>query len=130
MGLNVLVCLCVLMCVCVSICVSVCVYKHMYVCLCICVCLCVYSLHTMNTYKCIYTGIHVNTCMYMYVHITSLHHHFIDIDECANNTVNICEQKCINTQGSFMCACNSGFELNSDETTCRGKYKLLLTVFV
>ena len=57
--------------------------------------------------------------------------HFIDIDECANNTnntVNNCEQKCINTQGSFMCACNSGFELNSDETTCRGKYKLLSTV--
>ena len=27
-----------------------------------------------------------------------------------------------------MCACNSGFELNNDETTCRGKYKLLSTV--
>ena len=27
-----------------------------------------------------------------------------------------------------MCACNTGFELNSDETTCRGKYKLLSTV--
>ena len=55
---------------------------------------------------------------------TCIYYYFIDIDECANNTLNLCEQTCINTQGSFMCACNTGFKLNSDETTCSGMYKL------
>ena len=49
---------------------------------------------------------------------------FIDIDECANNTLNLCEQRCINTQGDFMCACNTGFELTSDKMTCSGNWKL------
>ena len=57
---------------------------------------------------------------------TCIYCHFIDIDECANNTLNLCEQICINTQGDFVCACNTGFKLNSDETTCSGKYKLFL----
>ena len=53
-----------------------------------------------------------------------LYFFLIDIDECANSTLNICEQRCINTQGSFMCACNNtGFQLNDDEITCSGEYQ-------
>ena len=50
--------------------------------------------------------------------------HFVDIDECANITLNICEQRCINIPGDFMCDCYSGFELNDDGITCSGKLSI------
>ena len=54
----------------------------------------------------------------------NLYFFLIDIDECANSTLNICEQRCINTEGSFMCACNNtGFQLNDDGITCSGEYQ-------
>ena len=48
------------------------------------------------------------------------HYFFIDIDECANSTLNLCEQRCINIPGDFMCACDTGFELTSNGMTCSG----------
>ncbi|KAH9523872.1 hypothetical protein Btru_047284, partial [Bulinus truncatus] len=39
-----------------------------------------------------------------------------DIDECQNAT--ICEQKCINTEGSYYCGCSDGYRLNTDSKTC------------
>ena len=50
-------------------------------------------------------------------------HTQIDIDECANDTMNNCEQRCINTQGSFLCACGTGYQLNNDGMTCSGIYR-------
>ena len=47
-------------------------------------------------------------------------HTQIDIDECANDTMNNCEQRCVNTQGSFLCACGTGYQLNNDGMTCSG----------
>lgn len=41
----------------------------------------------------------------------------IDIDECAEGNTG-CEY-CHNTPGSFQCTCPDGFELNTDEKTCR-----------
>ena len=38
-----------------------------------------------------------------------------DIDECEGN---ICQQGCTNTDGSFECSCEDGFELAEDGTTC------------
>ena len=35
-----------------------------------------------------------------------------DINECSNATSNICNQTCINTPGSYYCACYSGYRLN------------------
>ena len=43
-----------------------------------------------------------------------------DIDECITNRDN-CQQTCTNTRGSFTCGCGSGYRLNSDGRTCRGK---------
>ncbi|RZB39105.1 CUB, FXa inhibition, and/or EGF CA domain containing protein [Asbolus verrucosus] len=40
-----------------------------------------------------------------------------DVDECAS-LFHECEQICINTVGSYKCACNPGFELHSDGKTC------------
>ncbi|XP_065336697.1 protein tolkin-like [Cloeon dipterum] len=41
-----------------------------------------------------------------------------DINEC--ESTNNCEQECINTIGSYYCACNVGYELHSDGKRCIG----------
>ena len=41
----------------------------------------------------------------------------LDIDECAANT-NVCQQRCVNVDGTYNCDCNYGYRLNSDRTTC------------
>ena len=33
----------------------------------------------------------------------------------------VCDQKCINTDGSYYCNCMDGFSLNSDLISCDGK---------
>ena len=45
-----------------------------------------------------------------------------DINECLNGVAN-CHQVCVNDVGTYHCACFSGFELNTDNTTCSGKCK-------
>ena len=59
-------------------------------------------------------------------------HHAItiitDINECTNGAVGIginngtdwCEQKCINTPGSYRCDCFSGYTLDANNKTCTG----------
>ena len=36
---------------------------------------------------------------------------------------------CINTVGSFICECNTGYELNDDLITCTGMYSVLPRIF-
>ena len=43
-----------------------------------------------------------------------------DINECSTG-VSGCQQTCTNTEGSFLCGCNSGFNLNSNGRTCSGE---------
>ncbi|CAC5355720.1 unnamed protein product [Mytilus coruscus] len=40
-----------------------------------------------------------------------------DINECQTGTDN-CQQNCINTHGSFICSCESGYSMNSNGATC------------
>ena len=40
-----------------------------------------------------------------------------DINECLNSS---CDQICINTNGSFICECDPGYQLNEDLMTCSG----------
>ncbi|EDW86389.2 uncharacterized protein Dwil_GK17732 [Drosophila willistoni] len=42
-----------------------------------------------------------------------------DIDECQYLTSPVCSQKCHNTQGSFVCSCESGYILRPDLRTCK-----------
>ena len=42
---------------------------------------------------------------------------FVDVDECATNNGG-CAQKCINTQGSYKCACMNGYGLMPDKHKC------------
>ena len=70
--------------------------------------------HTMivvvNNYHC-YTHTHTHIYIYIYIYI------YIDIDECSE-TSSSCSQVCINTEGSFMCECHTGFVLGNDSRTC------------
>ena len=42
-----------------------------------------------------------------------------DIDECASNDGG-CDQVCTNTEGSFVCACDPGYQRNMNGTMCEG----------
>ena len=42
-----------------------------------------------------------------------------DIDECLSGT-DTCDQQCVNTIGTYQCACADGFALNTDNITCGG----------
>ncbi|XP_033120224.1 uncharacterized protein LOC117119508 isoform X1 [Anneissia japonica] len=45
----------------------------------------------------------------------------IDVDECDNITLNLCDMRvgsCNNTQGGYTCYCDMGYELANDQRTC------------
>ena len=59
-------------------------------------------------------------------------HVHTDIDECSMGTSG-CQQLCFNTNGSYYCQCNTGYELNTgyrldliinDNSSCIGTYRL------
>ena len=44
------------------------------------------------------------------------------VDECTTESHN-CQHNCHNTLESYYCSCQSGYDLNSDGTTCRGEFQ-------
>ena len=42
-----------------------------------------------------------------------------DIDECTEGP---CNHTCTNTDGSFTCSCNNGYELDDNGRSCNGMY--------
>ena len=46
-----------------------------------------------------------------------------DIDECEENVV--CDQVCVNTNGSYYCDCEAGYNLRNDNITCEGKVQIV-----
>lgn len=53
----------------------------------------------------------------------------LDIDECTDGTSG-CEQICNNTVGSYMCVCNTTYNLALDLHSCLGKSKRYVYVYV
>ncbi|XP_039470178.1 bone morphogenetic protein 1-like isoform X2 [Oreochromis aureus] len=43
---------------------------------------------------------------------------FKEMDECSRHDNGNCEQRCLNTLGSYRCACDPGYELAADKHTC------------
>uniref|UniRef100_A0A8C6T2T2 Metalloendopeptidase n=1 Tax=Neogobius melanostomus TaxID=47308 RepID=A0A8C6T2T2_9GOBI len=43
---------------------------------------------------------------------------FKEMDECSRPDKGQCEQRCLNTLGSYRCACDPGFELAADKRSC------------
>jgi len=54
-------------------------------------------------------------CLLCFVHL------FLpDLDECVANG-RICNNgRCVNTEGSFHCVCNAGFDISADGKNCQG----------
>ena len=48
-----------------------------------------------------------------------------DIDECLLDS---CDHICVNSPGSFTCACRSGYQLNIDGSTCDGEFAILYSI--
>ena len=44
-----------------------------------------------------------------------------DIDECLSSP---CGHTCTNNVGSFVCSCNDGYVLDSDQLSCNGTYAI------
>ena len=55
------------------------------------------------------------TYAYIYVMCTT-----VDINECEG--YNDCHQICTNTEGSYYCSCDAGFELAADNRSCTGMW--------
>lgn len=45
------------------------------------------------------------------------------MDECSKPDNGRCEQRCVNTLGSYKCACDPGYELAADKRSCEGEYR-------
>ena len=43
----------------------------------------------------------------------------LDADECTLG-ITECNQNCSNTEGSYLCSCNDGYHLMSNQKTCVG----------
>ncbi|PIN97776.1 hypothetical protein AB205_0180870 [Aquarana catesbeiana] len=48
-------------------------------------------------------------------------HFFKEVDECSRPHKGGCEQRCVNTLGSYKCACEPGYELAPDKKSCEGE---------
>ena len=44
---------------------------------------------------------------------------FVDLEECVEGQ-HQCQQRCINTFGSFKCSCDDGYQAAHDQTSCTG----------
>lgn len=55
---------------------------------------------------------------------------YSDINECVRST-EICDQRCVNTAGSYYCICEVGYELQDDKKTCKvnGKYTSIKNIY-
>ena len=47
--------------------------------------------------------------------------HITDLNECHFNNGN-CAHHCTNTDGSYYCTCNAGYQLSTDKHSCVGMY--------
>ncbi|KAG8574151.1 hypothetical protein GDO81_009072 [Engystomops pustulosus] len=45
-------------------------------------------------------------------------HYFKEVDECSRPNKGGCAQRCVNTLGSYKCACDPGYELAPDKKSC------------
>ena len=50
-----------------------------------------------------------------------------DVDECETDNGG-CAQTCLNTLGSFLCFCNTGYSLADDDLGCDGKWEYSITL--
>lgn len=76
-----------------------------------------------------HTPTHLWDIVNVYVH-SAVSLFLSDLDECVANG-RICNNgRCVNTEGSFHCVCNAGFEISADGKNCQGlKISDILYIF-
>ena len=52
----------------------------------------------------------------------------LDINECTENVAICGIHTCSNTDGSYECICNAGYEVADDNQTCIGKYQIVMII--
>lgn len=50
--------------------------------------------------------------------LTHTYTHYADIDECEHSGGSLCDHECVNTVGSFLCRCRTGYILAPDQRSC------------
>ena len=68
----------------------------------------------------------INYQLYIYILALFSYSHTLDVDECTEYLP--CMQRCVNTEGSFICTCFEGFQLESDGRTCHGEQLNILLI--
>ena len=53
----------------------------------------------------------------------------LDMNECTNGN-HSCEHNCQNTDGSYTCSCNTGYNISSNGLSCNGKKLTLKRLFL
>ena len=56
---------------------------------------------------------------YPYISVIIISINFIGINKCLVNNGG-CEHQCVNTEGSYYCTCNEGFQLIDNKHSCEG----------
>ena len=73
--------------------------------------------------SCMMTDSHVQVCITVSLHKYKVYliQPFLlsDIEECVTG-VDLCDQNCHNSNGSYLCSCNSGYRLGDDGFRCGG----------
>ena len=52
-------------------------------------------------------------------------HNYPDVDECLSDNGG-CDHSCTDSDGSYTCSCNNGYQLNSDGHKCDGKQAFVI----
>lgn len=69
--------------------------------------------------------VHSNQCKtcvcVLSLYVTGVVYMCVDLDECVEGQ-HQCQQRCINTFGSFQCSCVDGYQPAHDQTSCTGVY--------
>ncbi len=74
---------------------------------------------TSNGFNC--SGEFMFSLLYLGINYVSL----TDNNECSVNNGD-CEHTCTNTEGNFICSCNTGYSLDDNERNCTGECNILL----
>ena len=68
----------------------------------------------------VYSYYYTDIAMVLHVVLYNINNTIPDIDECAQNAT-LCGQLCVNTDGSYFCSCEDGYELVEGTNQCRGE---------
>lgn len=67
-------------------------------------------------------------CICLAQKTSNCHFLLLEMDECSRPDNGNCKQRCLNTLGSYRCACDPGYELAADKHTCESEFTAWLLI--